>query len=506
MKYYITTPIYYVNDKPHIGHAYATFIADAFARYHRLKGDDVFFLTGTDENSTKNVEAAREKGFADIQSYLDLQSEAWRATWKELEITNDDFIRTTEERHKKGVEKFFQLVYDKGDIYQGTYQGLYCTGCEAFLRETDLIQGLCPYHKNRPELIEEKNYFFRASKYRDALLAHIEKNPDFVQPLARRNEIVNYIKDHFDDISISREKVKWGIRLPIDEAQVIYVWFDALINYLTGIGYGWDEEKFIRYWPADVHIVGKDIIKFHCALWPAMLLSADLPLPRHIFAHGFFTIEGQKVGKSLGNAIDPVQLCGEYGIDVVRYFLFREIPFGGDGDFSEARLRERYESELAKGLGNFTSRVLTLAQKCPDMHCGTAKLPAEKKAASAAADLRYAWEKGFDHAALHESLTAIFECITWGDRFIDQTKPWILLKEDTASAVQTISILLELLRQLSLYLYPFMPHTAGEIRTQLGLNGDRIPERGNALLAWRAEPIISINKKDNLFPPLIPKA
>jgi len=504
MKYYITTPIYYINDKPHIGHAYATFVADTFARYHRLKGADVFFLTGTDENSTKNVEAAREKGYADIQRYLDMQSAEWQKTWKELDITNNDFIRTTEERHKQGVEKFFRLVHEKGDIYKGVYQGLYCTGCEAFLRESDLVDGLCPFHKKKPELIEEQNYFFRASKYRGALLEHIGKNPEFIQPVSRRNEIVNYIKDHFEDISISREKIEWGIRLPIDESQVIYVWFDALINYLTGIGYGWDEERFARYWPADLHIVGKDIIKFHCALWPAMLLSAGLQFPRRVFAHGFFTIDGQKVSKSLGNAIDPVQLCSTYGIDVVRYFLLREIPFGGDGDFSETRLQDRYDAELAKGLGNFTSRVLTLAQNCGATSFETAAIPAEQEAARAVVDLRYAWERGFEQCALHESLAAVHDLIAWGDRYIDQTKPWELLKDDQASAVQVLSILVELLRQVSLFLYPFMPHTAAAIRERLGL--PRLEGDGVVLLQWRAERIHSVSKKENLFPPLTPRA
>lgn len=501
MKYYITTPIYYINDKPHIGHAYATFVADTFARYHRLKGEDVFFLTGTDENSTKNVDAAREKGFDDIQSYLDMQSEIWRNTWKSLEITNNDFIRTTEDRHKRGVEKFFRIVHANGDIYKGSYQGLYCAGCEAFLRESDLEQGLCPFHKKRPERIEEQNYFFRASKYREALLAHIEKNPDFIQPVSRRNEITNYIKDHFEDISISRENIEWGIRLPIDETHVIYVWFDALLNYLTGIGYGSDEEKFLGYWPADTHIVGKDIIKFHCALWPAMLLSAGLPLPRKVFAHGFFTIEGQKVSKSLGNAIDPLLLRERYGLDVLRYFLLREIPFGGDGDFSEARLQERYVSELSKGIGNFTSRVLTLAEKSGAEKFDATRLPAEQEAARAVADSRFAWQKGFENCALHESLNAVHDLIAWGDRYIDKSKPWTLLKDDQQSAVQILSILVELLRQTSLFLLPFMPHTAAAIRIRLGLTED-VQEKSAALFEWRAETIYSVNKKDNLFPPL----
>lgn len=250
-KYYITTPIYYVNDKPHIGHAYCTIVSDTLARYHRLKGDEVFFLTGTDENSLKNVEAAKKQGCDDIQKYLDIQSDDWQETWKKLDISNTDFIRTTEERHKRGVERFFRVVYEKGDITKGTYRGLYCTGCEAFVRESDLTEeGLCPFHKRRPDVIEEENYFFRCSKYRDQLLEHIEKNPGFIEPAKRRNEIINYIRDHFEDVSISRQSLEWGIPLPIDETHVVYVWFDALINYLTGVGYGWNDALFEKWWPA----------------------------------------------------------------------------------------------------------------------------------------------------------------------------------------------------------------------------------------------------------------
>lgn len=499
MKFFITTPIYYINDKPHVGHAYATIVADTFARYHRAKGEDVFFLTGTDENSLKNVEAAHQHGHTDIQTYLDMQSEVWKKTWADLDISNTDFIRTTEERHKKGVYDFFDRVYKKGDIYKGTYQGLYCKGCEAFVRESDLVDGLCPFHKKKPEVIEEENYFFRSSGYRDELLAYIEKNPEFIQPVNRRNEIINYIRDHFEDVSISREKVEWGISLPIDQAHVIYVWFDALINYLTGVGYGWDEKLFNTYWPADVHIVGKDIIKFHCALWPAMLLSAGLPLPKRIFAHGFFTIDGNRIGKSLGNAIDPVELAKKYGLEVLRYFLLREIPFGGDGDFSEKRLQERYESDLAKGIGNFVSRVLTLAEKVSDLEKGNDS-SYEQEAKEVVSQMQERWKQGFEGYALHESLDALFDLVSWGDRFIEKTKPWALVKEGSQEARQIIGILVELVRQVSILLYPFMPHTATEIYARLGFHKEDLLRQGLKAQAWHAFPISVVTKGTPLFP------
>ncbi|MBI4272633.1 methionine--tRNA ligase [Candidatus Uhrbacteria bacterium] len=499
MKFTITTPIYYVNDKPHVGHAYATIVADTFARYHRLIGDDVFFLTGTDENSQKNVEAARAAGKTNIQAYLDTQSAVWKETWKQLDISFDDFIRTTEDRHKKGVIDFFNLVREKGDIYKGTYKGLYCKGCEAFVRESDLVNGLCQFHKKTPEVIEEENYFFRCSKYRDQLLSYIEDNPDFVQPVSRRNEIINYIRDHFEDVSISREKSEWGIPLPIDSTHVMYVWFDALINYLTGIGFGWDEKLFDRYWPADVHIVGKDIIKFHCALWPAMLLSAGLPLPKRIFAHGFFTIDGERIGKSMGNAIDPLEIAQIHGLDVLRYFLLREIPFGGDGDFSFARLELRYASDLAKGIGNFVSRVLSLAEKISysyEKNLGEHEKEAQEACKSAHAQ----WKQGFEAYALHDCLDAAWDLIRHGDQFIDRTKPWSLITNEKTNAIQIIGILVELVQQVSVLVYPFMPHTAEQIWERLGIKNTQIIGEHSIIGSWRSFKISHIQRGSPLFP------
>jgi len=461
-KFYITTPIYYVNDKPHIGHLYTTIVADVLARYHRLRGKDVFFLTGTDENSQKNVEAATEHGYDDIKRYLDTMSDNWRTTFADLGMTFDDFIRTTETRHRKGVEKFWRTVKEKGDIYLGEYEGLYCTGCETFLNESDLVEGKCADHKKKPERIKEKNFFFRLSRYREALLKHIDENPGFIRPKSRRNEVRSYVDKFMEDISISRESMEWGIPVPDEDGDhVIYVWFDALLNYMTGVGYGTDDEKFRRYWPADLHLVGKDIIKFHCALWPAMLMSAGIPLPKQIFAHGFFTIDGDKMSKSLGNAIDPKILAEEYGIDVVRYFLLREITFGEDGDFSVERLRQRYTSELANDLGNLLHRTLSMA----DRYFGS-KVPAQTEGDLAPRWQRY--EDGMENLDFAAALDAIWGILRDSNRYIDDTKPWELAKSDTEKLEKVIYTLLERLRHVAWMLAPITPEVAQNICVQLG--------------------------------------
>ena len=340
-KYYVTTPIYYVNDKPHIGHTYTTVVADAVARFQRLHGKDVLFSVGVDENSQKNVQAMEKAGEADLTAYLDRMAGTWKQTWDDLGIRYDAFIRTTDLAHAKAVERFWNAVVKSGDIYEGEYEGLYCVGCEAFKTESEIVNDRCTLHPNKDlEKIKEKNYYFKASAYRDELLKLIDSQEDFVQPESRRNEIRNYIKDHFTDFSVSREakNLQVGIPVPGDDSQKIYVWFDALINYMTVAGYGSDDAKFSGWWPADLHLVGKDIIKFHCALWPAMIMSAakndpslrdeqgSAKLPKHVFAHGFFTMDGQKISKSLGNAVDPRDLVPTYGFDAIRYFLLRDIP------------------------------------------------------------------------------------------------------------------------------------------------------------------------------------
>ncbi|MBU1180208.1 methionine--tRNA ligase [Patescibacteria group bacterium] len=464
-KYYITTPIYYINDKPHIGHAYTTIVADALARYNRLKGRDVLFLTGTDENGQKNISAA-EKYYGkenlskeDVQKYLDDMAGVWQETWKNLNLTNSDFIRTTEDRHIKAVKKFLKLVWDKGDIYKGSYEGYYCEACEAFIKESDLEDGKCPDHKKEPKKIKEENYFFRLSKYREKLLDYIEKNPDFIMPKARQNEVVSYIKDFMEDISITREGLKWGIEVSEMPGQAIYVWFDALINYLSAIDFGEDGEGFEKYWPADLHLVGKDIIKFHCALWPAMLLSAGLPLPRQVFAHGFFTIDGQKMSKSLGNVVDPVEAAKKYGQDTLRYYLLREIPLGGDGDFSFARLEERYNSDLANGLGNLVSRTFALAEKHFD------KIPELQKV-----DLSGFWKKyeeSIGELKLHNALALVWEEISKCDIIIDKEKPWELAKTKKEKLSDILGGLLDRIKNIALALQPFLPETSERILSVL---------------------------------------
>ena len=491
-KFYITTPIYYVNDKPHIGHAYTTIVADTFARYHRFLGEDVYFTTGTDENSQKNVEAAERTGEKDIQKYLDTMSAVWQGEWDSLGITNDDFIRTTEERHKKGVEKFWRAVLANDDIYPGSYEGLYCVGCEAFIPESDLADGKCPIHRKDPQKVKENNYFFRLSKYRDALLDYIGKNEDFVKPVSRRNEILNYIRDCMEDISISRESVKWGIAVPSIEGssggpstrlganiknQVLYVWFDALINYLTAVGYGTDDKKFKKYWPADLHLVGKDIIKFHCAIWPAMLLSAKLPLPKKIFAHGFFTIDGIKISKSLGNIVDPVEFAQKYGNDVLRYFLLREITLGEDGDFSALRLKERYASELANGLGNLVNRVLAMTEKYFN-----GKIPEKCEGNIASTWLSY--DINMSEVKPYEALKDIWDLIDCLNKFIDAEQPWTLAKTDSGRLARVIYTLLESLRHIGLLLLPFMPETSDKILDALGALESSKKEKAEKLKIW----------------------
>ena len=501
-KFYITTPIYYVNDVPHIGHAYATIAADVLARYHRLMGDDVFFLTGVDENSQKNIEAANNVGKEnDVQGYLDEMSAKWQFAWKTLGITNDDFIRTTEARHKKGVLEFVERVYKKGDIYFGTYEGLYCPRCEEFKTETDAPDGLCPIHQVKLDHLTEKNYFFKLTKYRDALLKHFEEHPDFVQPLTRRNEILNYIKDHLTDMSITRSTMQWGIAMPELEPgmskNVIYVWFDALINYLTAVGFGSDEKRFDTLWPAQLHLVGKDILKFHAALWPAMLMSADLPLPEHVFAHGFFTINNQKMGKSAGNAVDPYALIKTYGNDALRYFLLREIPFGKDGDFSEEKLKDRFNGDLAHGLGNLVSRTLAMVEKYCD---GVIPNPTTggfsdeiKKQTIAAWDIHAGKLSQFK---LDEALVAVQVYIGVLNLYIDMQKPWQLAKEKSGQLGQVLFDLCEGLRSIALMLAPFMPDAANAIHEQLGLGKILSYEHSDVAV----QPGAKISKGDNLFP------
>lgn len=445
-KFFVTTPIYYINDIPHIGHAYATFAADILARYHRQKGDETFFLTGTDENAQKTVNAAKKAG-KEINKYTDDLARKWQETWKKLDISNDDFIRTTEDRHKKIVTEIFEKVDKAGDIYKGKYEGLYCVGHEAFLKKEDLNEkGECPDHKQKPDLIVEENYFFKLSKYQPALLAHFKNNPNFVEPQERYNEILNFIKGGLQDISVTRQTQKWGIQAPNDPKQVIYVWFDALINYISA-----DPKK----WPVDIHIIGKDILRFHAVIWPAMLLSAGYELPKKIFAHGFFTVDGEKISKSLGNAIDPVKITEEYGLETLRYYLFKEIPFGHDGNFSFDRLKKVYNADLANGLGNLVARVAKLAE--------TINLSV-KKGGKRNTDRKI--EEYLDNLHFQKALVHIWSNITKSDLLIEKEKPWELIKKDNQRAKTVLTTLIEQIREISAQLKPFLPETSEKISKQ----------------------------------------
>lgn len=455
-KFYVTTPIYYVNAKPSVGHFYATLAADVKARWHRLRGDEVLFSTGVDENSQKNVEAAA-KANEDVKTYVDGMAAIWQATFAELNLSYDVFIRTTSPEHREAVVALLKKIDEAGDIYEGEYEGWYCVGCESFKAENELVDGKCPIHLTVPQRIKEKNYFFKLSKYRQPLLEYYQGHEDFVQPASARNEMLQYIEHEMEDISISRQAQAWGIRLPQNPEHAVYVWFDALINYLTVAGYPTDEAKFNKFWPADLHIIGKDIVKFHCAIWPAMLLAAGLPLPKKVFATGFFTIDGQKISKSLGNAIDPLELAQEYPLDAIRYYLLRDISFGSDGDFSHDRLKQRYNSELANGLGNLVSRTLNMFEKFwPDFTGETGDTVLLPDITAALTDVTTHIETlSFDRA-----LTSLWEAMTLADELIEKNKPWELAKAGNEAQLREILTQLYLaLQEVNTELAPFLPET-----------------------------------------------
>ena len=456
-KFYITTPIYYINAVPHIGHAYTTVVADVLARWHRLRGDEVFFLTGLDENSIKTVEAAREQGFKDIQAYADSMAEIWIGAWKLLNISYDDFIRTTQERHKQNVHEVFRRIKERGDLYKGVYEGLYCEGCEAYITEDELVDGKCPLHQKEPKRVKEENYFFRLSKYQDQILQHIQANPDFIQPEARRNEVVSFLKSGLKDISITRPGLEWGIKTPDDPTQTIWVWFDALINYILPRD----------WWPADAHLIAKDILRFHCILWPGMLLSAGYELPRQIFAHGFLTVGGQKISKSLGNVIDPAYLVEKYSVDVLRYFLIREVSFGQDGNFSEEGLRTRLNDELADILGNFVHRVLTFTQDRFDGGVPSGEVNGKLEAEVHEREEKI--ERLLEELKVTQALEEIMAIAGRGNEYFQSCKPWESIKSDPKKAVDCLLNCANLVKVLCVALTPFMPSTCAGLAKQLNV-------------------------------------
>lgn len=469
--YYVTTPIYYVNDQPHIGTAYTTVAADALARYHRLKGEPVFFLTGTDEHG-QHVARAAEKAGVSPQEWADGMVEHFTKVWKLLNISNDFFIRTTSPRHAEVAQRFIQTLYDKGDVYLDTYEGWYCVPCESFWLPSQLVDGKCPQCGREVEMLQEENYFFRLSKYADRVLQHILDNPDFVQPEIRRNEVVSFIKQGLTDQSISRKTLTWGIPLPFDDSQVMYVWFDALLNYISAIDYGIDDVRFRSIWPADRHLIGKEILRFHAVIWPAMLMAADLPLPRQVFAHGWLTVEGEKMSKSKGNVISPYELVDEYGVDAYRYYFLREFSFGYDGNFSRENMTGRYNAELANALGNLVSRVTAMVERYRGGTVPQARRDEQpdnvlKRRASSVFD---EVDAAMDRLAFNEALQAIWSYLGSVNRHVDETAAWDLNK-DPALSDRLDTVLynqVEALRLAALLILPYMPQTAEGMWERLG--------------------------------------
>ena len=464
-KFYITTPLYYLNSEPHIGHAYTTLAADVLARYKKTKNEPIYFLTGTDEHGA-NIEKAALNHNVTPQKWTDDMAAKFKELWQVLGIEYDDFIRTTEPRHEKVVQAIFEKLLAKGDIYKGSYRGKYCLSCEAYLDESELVDGKCPIHKKEPQIIEEETYFFKLSAYQDRLLKYYEENPTFISPKHRAQEIINFVKGGLKDLSVSRTKVKWGICVPSDTNHTIYVWFDALINYISAAGYLADENKFKELWPANIHLLGKEILRFHAVIWPAVLMALDLPLSKQDFAHGWWTIEGEKMSKSLGNFIDPRDITAKYGVDAFRYFIFREVPFGQDGDFSMDAFKKRFNADLANDLGNLLSRTLNMAAKnvgeIPQNYTNENSALLKK-----AEETNKIYEENMNALAFDKALDAIWALAGYMNKYIDETKPWMLAKTDPEKTKEILLELVFALRYFASWLAPFMPASAKEISKRL---------------------------------------
>ncbi len=492
-KFFITTPIYYVNDRPHIGHAYTTILADVLARYHRRWGEDTFFLTGVDEHGQKVQQAAQAAGIAP-QEHCDKMARQFQLAWEKLGIQYDYFIRTTSAFHKKAVQEVLQQLYDKGEIYAAEYGGYYCVGCERFYTPKELVDGLCPQHLKAPDYIKEKNYFFRMSNYQAWLVEYITQNPLFIQPESRRNEVLGFLKNPLGDLCISRPKSRlhWGIELPFDQQYVTYVWFDALLNYVTGIGYPFDQARFQHYWPADLHLIGKDIVTTHCVYWPTMLKAIGLPMPKTIFAHGWWMVNETKMSKSLQNIVQPLDLIDQYGVDPVRYFLMRDMVLGADANFSLEAFIKRYNAELANDLGNLISRVVTLINRNFTTVPAAGTLgPAEQQLKASAEQLPDKVNQLIDQLQLTEALEEIIVFIRSLNKYMEQRQPWHLVKQDRPAAATVLYVTLESVRIAALLLEPVMPSKMQVLLQALPVKENTL-EWGNLCSGLPVQPLPSL--------------
>lgn len=474
-KFYVTTPIYYPSDNLHIGHAYTTVIADALARYHRQIGDEVWFLTGTDEHGQKIQRKAEAAGVTP-QAYVDRIVAGIRDLWSKFKISNDDFIRTTEPRHEKAVQAIFERLYNQGDIYKSEYEGWYCTPCEAFWLERQVKEGKCPDCGREVELVKEESYFFRASKYAGRLMRYIEEHPDFIQPVSRKNEMINnFLKPGLEDLCVSRTTFNWGIKVPFDPKHVVYVWLDALSNYITALGYPEETERFKKFWPADLHLVGKEIVRFHTIIWPIILMALDLPLPKQVYGHGWLVLDGGKMSKSKGNVVDPLVLIDKYGLDAIRYYLLREIPFGSDGSYTEDALILRINTDLANDLGNLLHRTLAMLDK---FNQGVIPSPGtyqelDRELINQAQESVNELKRAMKSLEVSAGLIAIFKLVSRANKYIDEVAPWALAKQPgRRERLNTVLYTMaETLRLVATLLVPFLVETPDKIWNQLGLDG-----------------------------------